>query len=260
MGESVSVTLSPLSIITGLKLDYYLHCQIPFGAYAQVRLETDNTMKERTIGAIVMGPNQNLQGGVRFLNLNSGRILEQSRNDYTLLPMPEEVISRVEQMGRTNPEGLEFANRNGEPIDDNPEEQIFEESDDEESTDNEESSCEDSDSDDDGISIEEEGVNDTLSENTQGEEETEEEHETVFESEAEDDASQSEGEDTAGAAEMDDEGSDGQSVGTEGVDPNNDWTAEETNVLRSMYGREIRQIGTTITNTSLMVWSWPSMD
>ena len=45
----VSMILSPMTIITGRKLDYKKHCQIPFGTYAQVlRRDTDNTMRKRT--------------------------------------------------------------------------------------------------------------------------------------------------------------------------------------------------------------------
>jgi hypothetical protein len=35
--HGVSMVLSPLTIVTGRKVDYNLHCRVPFGAYAHVR-------------------------------------------------------------------------------------------------------------------------------------------------------------------------------------------------------------------------------
>ena len=61
MEKGVSKSLSPLTLVTGMKLNYNLHCQIPYGANTQIRMETDNSLKERTIGAIATGPNQNVQ-------------------------------------------------------------------------------------------------------------------------------------------------------------------------------------------------------
>ena len=222
--KGVSKSLSPLSLVTGLKLDYGLHCQVPFGTYAQVRMETDNTLKERTIGAIATGPNQNLQGGMRFFNLNSGRVIDRSRNDFTLLPMPDEVIARVNQMGKNNPEGLEFLKQNNDVIED--------EMDGEETANNEHGEMTDAQS-----SVEDESDSDDASEGEESVNNTQEpEHEIIFE---DDNSSTSEGSHVE--VNIAKTGVD-EAVGNTGVDTDEsgDESEEEDGIRRSRYGREIR--------------------
>ena len=96
----ISDELSPTAIIEGHPLNYRLHFQVIFGEYAQTYEGTSNTMKPRTIGAIALGPSGNLQGGVQFFSLNTGEIINRHKYDYTLLPMPEEVIKGVNGMAR----------------------------------------------------------------------------------------------------------------------------------------------------------------
>jgi len=91
--------LSPRDIIMGEeKLDYKKVCQLPFGAYVQVHddLDITNTMESRTTGAINLGPTGNLQGTHRFLSLKTGELLARRR--WTELPVPSDVIHRVEEM------------------------------------------------------------------------------------------------------------------------------------------------------------------
>jgi hypothetical protein len=87
--------LSPTGIVVGLKLDYRYnkHCQLEFGSYVQVHEEHDNAVVTRTTGGIALRPTGNAQGGYYFLSLSSGRRL--TRNNWTELPMPQEVIDRV---------------------------------------------------------------------------------------------------------------------------------------------------------------------
>ena len=93
----VSATLSPRTIFTGINLDYNKHCKIEFGAYAQVHDETSptNTTTPRTTGAIALGSTYNQQGGYKFLNLNTGKIIH--RRSFTAVPATKDVIARVEQ-------------------------------------------------------------------------------------------------------------------------------------------------------------------
>ena len=49
--QGVSQELSPYTIVEGIVLDYNLHFQVIFGEYAQTYEGTDNSMKERTVGA-----------------------------------------------------------------------------------------------------------------------------------------------------------------------------------------------------------------
>jgi hypothetical protein len=96
--DRVSSTLSPRALMTGFTLDYATHCQLEFGSYVQTHEEHDNSMHSRTTGAITLGPIGNQQGGYYFMSLTSGRKL--TRNQWTTLPMPQDVIDRVNHLGR----------------------------------------------------------------------------------------------------------------------------------------------------------------
>jgi Reverse transcriptase (RNA-dependent DNA polymerase) len=90
--------MSPRTFVTGLALDYKHHCQLEFGAYAQVSCETDNTMQTRSVGAICLGPTGNQQGGYFFMNLENGRKL--TRYIWKALPMPQQVIDQVHKLAK----------------------------------------------------------------------------------------------------------------------------------------------------------------
>ena len=93
-------TISPRSLTTGIKFDYAKHCQLSFGSYAQVHEENQptNNQQPRTIGTIFLGPTGNLQGGYKFYNLTTGKLI--TRRKWTALPMPMEVIARVNRIGQ----------------------------------------------------------------------------------------------------------------------------------------------------------------
>ena len=80
--SGISDHMSPMTIVKGVKLDYKKHFKVILGEYAQTFEGSDNTMKERTIGAIALGPSGNLQGGVRFFSLKSGLILNRNSKDF----------------------------------------------------------------------------------------------------------------------------------------------------------------------------------
>jgi hypothetical protein len=65
--DGVSTTLSPLTIVAGLGLDYTNHCHLESGTYVQVHEEHDNTMATQTTGTITLQPTGNAQGGNYFL-------------------------------------------------------------------------------------------------------------------------------------------------------------------------------------------------
>ena len=114
----VSSNLSPRSIITGITFDYNKHCRASFGSYVQTHEEpaTTSTMQARTLGAICLGPTGNSQGSYKFMNLRTGRRI--TRRKWTNLPMPQEVIDRVNELGKTDglPELLTFYDRKGRLI------------------------------------------------------------------------------------------------------------------------------------------------
>ena len=112
---------SPRKIITGQHVEYKKHCKLPFGAYVQAHEEPSptNSQQARTVGAICLGPTGNLQGSYKFLNLRTGKRI--TRRNWTQLPMPKEVIDRVNQLGRSDnqPALLTFYDRRGNLIGEN---------------------------------------------------------------------------------------------------------------------------------------------
>jgi hypothetical protein len=114
--DGISKIHSPRTIITGLQPDYEHHCRIEPGSYAQTHEQHDNTMRTRTIGAIALRPNGNSQGGYYFLSLTTGRRID--RQNWTELPMPNEVIDRVHTLARRDKAstGLTFGWRDGTQV------------------------------------------------------------------------------------------------------------------------------------------------
>jgi hypothetical protein len=109
--------------MTGQYSDYILHGQLEFGEYVQIHESHDNSMSTRTTGAIALRPTGNTQGGYYFMSLSSGHRV--NRYAWTALPMPGEVIERVQHLARRNPAGgdIAFGWRDGTPIVDAPTEE-----------------------------------------------------------------------------------------------------------------------------------------
>ena len=55
-------------------------------------------MQSRTLGTNILGPDNSASGGYYFMNLNTGKWFH-CRN-WTSFPMPDEVIKRVERLGK----------------------------------------------------------------------------------------------------------------------------------------------------------------
>jgi hypothetical protein len=118
--SGVSALYSPRTIMTGTALDFNKHCQIPFGAYAEVHEDRNitNTMDERAQPAICLGPTANFQGSYKFLSLRTGKHI--TRKNFKELPMPASIIKRVEAMAikEKRYKTLTFHDRSGAPITD----------------------------------------------------------------------------------------------------------------------------------------------
>jgi hypothetical protein len=112
----ISDTLSPRTLVLGLPLDHHRDFRLTYGDYCQVH-EHDtprNSQAARIQGAICLGPANNTQGGFYFMSLRSGEKI--TRYSWTLLPMPDTVIDRVNILGLKEPEFLSFADRRGRPL------------------------------------------------------------------------------------------------------------------------------------------------
>jgi hypothetical protein len=106
--------------MTGTALDFNKHCQIPFGAYAEVHKDNNitNTMTERTHPAICLGLTANFQGNYKFLSLKTGKRI--TRKQFKELPMPDSVIKQIEAMATREKQDkvITFSNRSVNPIPD----------------------------------------------------------------------------------------------------------------------------------------------
>ena len=116
--NGVSARLSPAAIVTGKSADARLHCRASFGDYCQVYTETTNNAQvSRTVGAICLGPTGNKQGTHFFLSVLTGKRIKG--HQFTVLPMPDDVIHRVESFAPKSSvilKDIEFRNRNGVPL------------------------------------------------------------------------------------------------------------------------------------------------
>ena len=100
--KGISKNISPLEIVTGMKLDYNKHCQYQFREYAHAQEETDNTLKQCTTRAIVLRPTRNSQGSMRLYSLTSGWKIVRSPNDIRILPMPvTETVRRLNTLANS---------------------------------------------------------------------------------------------------------------------------------------------------------------
>lgn len=129
--NGISSTQSPRQIVTGHTIDYNKHCRYHFGEYVQTHEEHNNSLNTRTIGAIALRPTGNHQGGYYFMSLVTGRVV--NRLHATKLPMPIEVITRVENLAIAQEMSttLAFGNRDNRLIqqeidDDSHTEDIYE--------------------------------------------------------------------------------------------------------------------------------------
>jgi hypothetical protein len=97
--NGVSDIMSPTTIMTGKPNRYYNKLIIELGTYVQIFEPTtfaSNTLRSRTTGAIALKSTGNAQGDYFLMSLITGRRL--SRHQWTMVPMTDAAIDRVEQM------------------------------------------------------------------------------------------------------------------------------------------------------------------
>jgi hypothetical protein len=114
----VSDTLSPKTIMSVETLYFNTHLSLQIGQYCQVHEEDTprNSQVARTKGAISLGPSGNLQGGFKFMALNSGKKIV--RRSWDVIPMPDVVINCVNELGKDQPRLMTFTDRHGRLIGD----------------------------------------------------------------------------------------------------------------------------------------------
>jgi hypothetical protein len=109
-------TLSPKTIMYGETLDYRKHLSLQIGQHFQVHQEVNplNIQIARTKGAIYLGPSGNLQGGFKFMALNT--VTNIVRRIWDVISMPDLVITRVNALGSEYPQQMTFTDRHGRLI------------------------------------------------------------------------------------------------------------------------------------------------
>jgi hypothetical protein len=107
----VSDTLSPKTIVSGETLYFKKHISLHIGQYCQVHEEYTprNSQVDCTKGAISLGPSGNLQGGFKFMALNSGKKI--LRRSWDVIPLPDYVINRVNKLGKYQSRLVTFTDR-----------------------------------------------------------------------------------------------------------------------------------------------------
>jgi hypothetical protein len=89
--------VSPTEAFSGRKVNYRRDLRIGFGEYAEAHDPyADNTMRPRTSPVICLGSTGNVSGSVRFLSLDSGRVI--TRDQFQVLPMSKLVIDKMNDM------------------------------------------------------------------------------------------------------------------------------------------------------------------
>ena len=97
--DTIADGLSPRNIIDNLPHVDYNDLKYEFGQYVQIHVteKVTNTMKSRTIGAIVLGPRK-IQGRYNYMSLETGVVIDG--RVVAVLPLTVAVIERVESLGQ----------------------------------------------------------------------------------------------------------------------------------------------------------------
>ena len=119
--DNVANGLTSRNIIDNLPHIDYNDLKYEFGEYVQIHIteKVTNTMKSRTIGAIVLGPRK-IQGQYNFMSLETGE--QRDGRVVARLPITQEVINRVEELGQNQGQPfrasrmLQYEWRPGRPI------------------------------------------------------------------------------------------------------------------------------------------------
>ena len=114
----ISDTLIPKIIMSGKILYLKKHLSLQIGQYCKLHEEYAPRNSQNPIekGAILLGPSGNLQGGFKYMALNTRKKIV--RRSWYVIPMPSTVITRAKALGNDKPEQLIFTNRRGRPIGD----------------------------------------------------------------------------------------------------------------------------------------------
>jgi hypothetical protein len=97
--------------MSGENLDYKKHLSLQLGHYFQVHEEYNhrNSQIARTKRVISLVTSVNLQGGFKFMALNTSKKI--FCRSWGVIPMPDLVIDRVNALGSDQPQQMTFTDR-----------------------------------------------------------------------------------------------------------------------------------------------------
>ena len=98
--DGVSEHMSPHSIVTGRAHIDYNKIPLEFGSYVQLLDRSVNTIRSRTIGAIVLNPTGDDTGTYRFMSLKTGQVLVKGPGSWMEVPITDLAIARVEALAK----------------------------------------------------------------------------------------------------------------------------------------------------------------
>lgn len=108
-----SKILSPRKIIRGKDVKFDRDCQLDIGMYVQTHVCPDPSDRHedyRSVGAIVLGPSKNEQGGYYFMSLETGKMIHRFK--WTVLLFTQVVVDRVKELAENIEEEVTFADGN----------------------------------------------------------------------------------------------------------------------------------------------------
>jgi hypothetical protein len=114
--DGISRNINPRELITVIEIDCNKNIQVEFGEYLQVHEDHGNTIHTRTTSAITTKPTGNAQGGHWFYILATGKMLDRRR--CTPLPMPSDVIEKINILAKASQAEMNFTNTRNELYDD----------------------------------------------------------------------------------------------------------------------------------------------
>ena len=114
----VSTIHSPNTIIPVETLLYKRHLELKIGQYWQFHEEDTkiNGQSDRKKAAICLGPSGNTLVGFKVMSLHS--VKKITRRNRDVIPMPDTIIARVNELTKGEPEQFVFIDRKGRIIGD----------------------------------------------------------------------------------------------------------------------------------------------
>jgi hypothetical protein len=97
--------------MSGETLNYKKHLSLQIGQYCQFNEEYNprNSQIFRTKGPISLGPSGNMQGGFKFMDLNTGKKI--ARRSWDVIPITDVLIARVNALGSDQNRQMTFTDR-----------------------------------------------------------------------------------------------------------------------------------------------------